>query len=90
MSSASIRVCDDLNEVSSVVAEEIARLSADAIAERGHCTIALSGGNTPRALYQVLEQDYKDAIDWKNVHFYFGDERYVPHDDPQSNYRMVK
>jgi len=55
------------------------------------CHIALAGGSTPKMLYQLLAQaDYRERIDWQRVHLYFGDERHVPHDDEQSNYRMAR
>jgi 6-phosphogluconolactonase len=53
-------------------------------------TIALAGGGTPRRLYQILATDYRDRINWDNTIFFFGDERYVPHDSPHSNYRMAR
>jgi 6-phosphogluconolactonase len=50
----------------------------------------LSGGSTPRALYQLLAGDnYRDQIDWRNVEIYFGDERCVPSDSAESNFRMA-
>ncbi|WP_137387675.1 6-phosphogluconolactonase [Rhodoligotrophos defluvii] len=50
----------------------------------------LSGGSTPKRLYGLLAQaPYRDQIEWQRLHLFFGDERYVPHDDPESNYRMV-
>jgi len=67
----------------------IAELAAQAIAGRGHFTIALSGGGTPRPIYARLAADYAGRIDWPKVHVFFGDERCVPPDDPRSNYRMA-
>jgi 6-phosphogluconolactonase len=53
-------------------------------------TIALSGGNTPKKLYQLLASDpYKDQIDWQKLHIFWGDERYVPHDDERNNAKMA-
>jgi 6-phosphogluconolactonase len=52
-------------------------------------TIALSGGSTPKALYQLLASAYRDAIDWKKVIVFFDDERFVPFDDERNNARMV-
>src|SRR5205807_7982193 len=59
------------------------------------CSIALSGGSTPRALYKlVAERAVSEpalrGIDWRNVHLFFGDERCVPPNDAQSNYRMAR
>jgi 6-phosphogluconolactonase len=65
-------------------------LIADANATEGPFAIALSGGSTPRRLYQLLAQrPYRDALPWARVHWFLGDERFVPPDDPLSNYRMI-
>jgi 6-phosphogluconolactonase len=62
-----------------------------AMAERGVFRVALAGGNTPRAAYQLLGQEpLRTEISWSDVFIYFGDERCVPPDDEQSNYRMVQ
>lgn len=72
-------------------AELFAQSAADSIAQRGRFTVALSGGSTPRALYQLLATDaWRDNIDWSKIHLFWGDERWVPSSDKQSNYRMVK
>ncbi len=69
----------------------IADQATSAIAERGRFTLALSGGNTPKPVYALLATpEYRDRIDWSKVLIFFGDERCVPPDDPQSNYLMVK
>ncbi len=65
----------------------IAQFIAAALAERGTCSIALAGGNSPRPVYQALAGA---ALDWPRVSFFFGDERCVPLDDPQSNFRMAQ
>ena len=68
----------------SEAAERIARAIRDAAAARGRCSVALSGGSTPRALYPLLRD-----LPWPKIDFYFGDERCVAPDDPESNYRMA-
>jgi 6-phosphogluconolactonase len=61
-----------------------------AAASRGRFAICLSGGSTPRRLYQLLGQSpYRDRLLWERVHWFWGDERFVPWDDPDSNYGMV-
>lgn len=61
------------------------------MAERGSFRVALSGGNTPRATYELLGREpLRTAISWSDVFIYFGDERCVPPDDEQSNYHMVE
>lgn len=66
---------------------EIAQKS---LSEKGHFSVALSGGSTPKAIYQGLLKDPRiKEIDWQKVLFFFSDERSVPPDDPESNYHMA-
>ncbi len=58
-----------------------------AIAERGKCTIALAGGSTPKPLYEALSAC---DLPWDKIHIFWGDERYVPPTDPQSNEKMAR
>ncbi len=60
-----------------------------ALDARGVARIALAGGTTPRRLYAELAQNHSNDIDWSSVEFYFGDERNVPLDHPDSNFRMA-
>jgi 6-phosphogluconolactonase len=69
-------------------AEEFVRQGHAAISEHGRFTVALSGGSTPRSLYSLLAKDYAD-FPWSRTFLFFGDERHVPPDHPDSNYRMV-
>ena len=77
-------------EVIRSTADLFIRLAAKAIEEKGRCEVSLSGGNSPKQLYELLEAGYCDKIDWSSVYFFFGDERYVPFNDPQSNGLMAK
>jgi 6-phosphogluconolactonase len=70
-------------------AEFILRHAKAALAERQEFRVALSGGNTPRPVYTEFARIGRD-IPWDRVHFTFGDERCVPPDDPQSNFRMAR
>jgi 6-phosphogluconolactonase len=76
-------------------AEALARRAADwllaeAVAKQGTFAVSLSGGSTPRLLYALLAKPpYLHAFPWSRVHWFWGDERFVPHDDARSNYRMV-
>ena len=71
-------------------AEHVVGLAARAIGDHGRFSIALSGGSTPRRLHELLAgPGFADRVDWPNVHVFFGDERCVPPDDAQSNYRMA-
>lgn len=61
-----------------------------ACAKDGPFAIALSGGSTPRLLYETLAAEpYLDRFPWQRAHWFWGDERFVPHSDPQSNYSMA-
>lgn len=74
-------------------AEEVARRAEAAVAARGAFTLALAGGSTPRALYRLLADPgapFRARIDWPAVHAFFGDERAVPPDSPDSNARMAR
>jgi 6-phosphogluconolactonase len=60
-----------------------------AVAERGRFAVALSGGTTPAAAFEVLAQRHAGDVEWSAVHVFWGDERPVPPDHPDSNYRMA-
>ena len=84
-----IQVFPDLSALASGAAERIEKVASAAIAAKGNFSLVLSGGSTPKTLYQLLAGEYRDRIDWPKVEIYFGDERCVPPDDPQSNFRMA-
>ena len=71
-------------------AEEVLRAATEAIAQRGRFTIALSGGSTPRNLYTLIAANASASLPWDQMFFFWGDERHVPPNDPDSNYRMAK
>jgi 6-phosphogluconolactonase len=85
-----VRICADVNELSRRAAEAAVMTMNDAVRRHGRCSLVLSGGSTPRTLYGLLASACRDHIPWTSVHMFFGDERYVPPDDPDSNYRMAK
>jgi 6-phosphogluconolactonase len=86
-----ITVYPDNESLVKGAADFIADQATQTIAERGRFTLALSGGNTPKPVYaRLATPEYRDRIDWSKVLIFFGDERCVPPDDPQSNYLMVK
>jgi 6-phosphogluconolactonase len=85
-----LRVCADLADVSRRAAEALAGAIRDAVRTRGTCSLVLSGGTTPRALYRLLASEYRAGIPWAHVQVFWGDERYVPPDDSRSNYRMAR
>lgn len=63
---------------------------ADKVAQADIFHIALSGGSTPKILFELLADEYEEEIDWDKVHFWWGDERCVPPTDNDSNYKMTK
>jgi 6-phosphogluconolactonase len=81
----------DAGAVAQALADYFVATGERAIAERDKFTVALSGGNTPRAAYELLAADpLRENLPWSNVFIYFGDERCVPPDDERSNYRMAR
>ncbi len=85
-----VRVFPELDELSRAVAEIFAAEAQQAVASSGRCTVALSGGSTPRRLYRFLAFGYADRLPWAAVQLFMGDERYVPAGDALSNFRMVQ
>jgi 6-phosphogluconolactonase len=71
-------------------AEEVVRTAADAVAHRGRFAIALSGGSTPKNLYTLIAANANTSLPWERIFFFWGDERHVPPEDAESNYRMAK
>ncbi len=73
------------------LARRVAKWMTDAaLAAKGPFRVLLSGGSTPKTLYGLLaSEEYRDRFPWPRVSWYWGDERFVPHDHPESNYRMV-
>ncbi len=85
-----VKVYNTPEDFSRAAAEEFIRCAESAIAHDNPFAVALAGGRSPRMMYELLAHDYAAKLDWHRVHFFWGDERYVSHDDPQSNYRMAK
>jgi 6-phosphogluconolactonase len=86
-----IRILPDKDSLMQAAADLTSQAAEQAIAEQGRFSLALSGGSTPRALYQLLvDTPYRERISWANVHIFWGDERCVPPDDIESNYRMAR
>jgi 6-phosphogluconolactonase len=86
------RVLPDIDALSRAALEELLRDLQIAIKQRGRGAIALSGGHTPEKMYTLwaATEKYRNETDWNRVHLFWGDERYVPHDDPLSNFRMTR
>ncbi len=88
-STPEIRILNTPAELFQAAAEEFAALAAQAVQRNGKFTVALSGGSTPKSLYSLLASGSVPNIPWDKIFFFFGDERFVPPDHPDSNYRMV-
>jgi 6-phosphogluconolactonase len=88
-----VRRVRDAEGVAQAAAEELASAAGRAVAARGRFTLALSGGSTPRRLYALLADPgapYRGRVPWDRTHVFFGDERPVPPEHPDSNYRMAR
>ena len=86
-----IKVLPGLPEIAREAAERIVVLAEEMIDTRGDFAIVLSGGSTPKALYELLASDeYRERINWLKVQVFFGDERCVPPEHADSNYRMAR
>jgi 6-phosphogluconolactonase len=85
-----IVVLEDPEDVAHAAADRFADLAAAAITAHGRFGIALAGGSTPQRTYELLSsEDYRNRVVWSRVHVFFGDERCVPPEDLESNYRMA-
>lgn len=89
---ASFQIFPDLQQLYSKAAEEFSCLATESASASGVFNVALSGGSTPRGLYTLLadkNQSFGDRIPWQRTHIFWGDERCVPTDNPESNYRIA-
>lgn len=85
-----ILVCEDKNSLALRAAELFLKIAHESVDERKRFVVALAGGSTPEKTYRLLAApEYATQIDWFSSYLFFGDERFVPHCDPRSNYYMV-
>jgi len=85
-----IEIADSADMLTHIVAEQFVRVTAEALEARGRCTVALSGGSSPKRLHQALSgEPFRSRVSWDQIDFFWGDERHVPVDHPDSNYRMA-
>lgn len=84
-----IRVLNNAGDLFQAAATEWATIASQAVSARGRFTVALSGGSTPKSLYGLLASDFAPKLPWDKSFFFWGDERHVPPDHPESNYRMA-
>lgn len=85
-----IKIYNSANDLFAYSAELITDLINSSIKLYGKCSLVLSGGSTPEKLYDLLAENYKNKIEWDKVYFFWGDERCVPPDNIESNYRSAK
>jgi 6-phosphogluconolactonase len=90
MATPNLFVTPTSDALAAEAANRIIQASRDAIQQRGRFTLVLSGGSTPEKTYQILAKPGRPTLDWSKTYLFFGDERFVPPDDPQSNYGMAK
>jgi 6-phosphogluconolactonase len=87
----SLHVSTDAEHACRSAADKVIAIGQAAVSERGRFTLVLSGGSTPRRLYQILAAaPFRELLDWSKVEFFWGDERPVPPDHADSNYRMAR
>ena len=85
-----ISIFPDMEQLSHAAARHVVQVANEALAVHGHFTIALSGGSTPKKLYSLLAlEPYCKQIDWTKAEIFWSDERCVPPDDAESNYRLA-
>jgi 6-phosphogluconolactonase len=88
---AEVRIVADAESLARAGASAFVEVAKQAVRANGVFTVALSGGSTPKALYSLLASDasFKSQVPWDKTHFFWGDERHVPPDHADSNYRMT-
>jgi 6-phosphogluconolactonase len=90
MTACRVEVVKDPAAIARAAAELVVTLAAQTASARRPFHVLLAGGTTPKALYTLVASlAYRSRVDWERVVFFFGDERAVPPDDPQSNFRMA-
>lgn len=85
-----LKIFETPKEIAKAFAEDFKETTEKNISEKGECNISLSGGSTPKILFDILAKEYSSKINWTKVNFFWGDERCVPPDDSESNYGMTE
>jgi len=86
-----IQVFPDVDSLNRSAATLLAERARNSVSARGQFSLVLSGGQTPRRLYELLAEDaFRGQLPWAHVHVFWGDERCAPSDDPRSNERMAR
>ena len=87
----SLFIANTVDELIQIAADDFMRKVNAAIRENGECSVALSGGSSPKPLYRLLaSHPYRSEINWDEISFFFADERCVPFSDPANNGAMIK
>lgn len=90
-SHSKVLIFESSEELAVAAAQRFVQYAVEALSKHNRFCVALAGGNTPRRVYELLATEpFKREVDWSNIHLFFGDERAVPPDHPDSNYAMVK
>ncbi|HEY8459565.1 MAG TPA: 6-phosphogluconolactonase, partial [Blastocatellia bacterium] len=85
-----VLIHSDAAELAREAARRFAGMAQTCVKSAGRCAVALSGGSTPKTMFQILaEKSYAETIPWPSIYFFWGDERCVPPDHADSNYRMA-
>lgn len=93
MTKPELHIALDPPALARLAAAEFVRVAEEAVRARGRFTVAISGGSTPRRLYESLADEadeFRARVPWRETYFYFGDERHVTPDHADSNYRMAR
>ena len=86
-----VEYCSNPDAMGEAAASYVHKLYTDAVSQKGTFTLALSGGKTPEVLHKKLASpDFRDRFSWDKIFVFLGDERYVPKDDPESNFGMAE
>jgi 6-phosphogluconolactonase len=85
-----IHIFKDIEELSRAAAELFIEQALQSMAERNQFWVALNGGSTPNRLFQLLAEEYREKVDWRKVHIFWGDERCVPPEDHSSSYGQAR
>jgi 6-phosphogluconolactonase len=85
-----LQIFPTTKEVLTAAAEYFVVTAKEAILKQGKFTVALSGGSSPKGLFELLASEFHDQVEWDKIYFFFGDERYVPADHPESNALMAQ
>ena len=88
-SAAEIRILNSLADLSQAAAAEFIALAVEAMRSKGRFCVSLCGGSTPHGLYTLLANQAQHSLPWEKIYLFWGDERHVPPDHPESNYRMA-